>query len=131
VVAVETIHAVAWSHYASLVDVVSGSVGVAIGALVAVQWARSRRMGADGHSRRRLLFLLLIVWIVVMVVEYWYPFDFDVAPELTKQRFVHFPWIPFASYYPSYASAPLDGIRELLRRFLLAIPLGALVRSAL
>jgi glycopeptide antibiotics resistance protein len=131
VVAVETIHGAIWSHYASLIDIVSGSMGTAIGALAAVTWARSRVTGADRQSRRRLLVLLLIVWILMMMVEYWYPFDFDVAPELTRQRLAHFPWIPFASYYPSYASAPLDGIRELLSRFLLAIPLGVLVRSAL
>jgi glycopeptide antibiotics resistance protein len=66
-----------------------------------------------------------------VVGEYWYPFDFHIAPEQAKWRLAHFPWIPFASYYPSYSAAPLDAIRELLKRFLLAVPLGLLVGSAL
>jgi glycopeptide antibiotics resistance protein len=131
VVGVEIIHSVLWSHYASLIDILSGTAGTAIGAAATVAWSRSRESGGGRPWRLRLLLLFLMAWILLLIGEYWYPFDFLFTRELAMRRLADFPWIPFESYYPSYSAAPLDGIRELLKRFLLTVPLGLLVQSAL
>jgi glycopeptide antibiotics resistance protein len=131
VVAVEIVHSVLWSHYVSLIDILSGGVGVAIGAVAALAWAHSHVPDVVPRWRLRLVLLLLVGWMLLLLGEYWYPFDFHFAPETTMGRLAHFPLIPFGSYYPSYSADPMHAVRELLSRFLLTIPFGALVRFAL
>ena len=130
VLAAEIVHSVLWSHYVSLVDILSGGVGVAIGAAAALAGTRSQ-VPDVAPWRLRLLLLLLVGWMLLLLGEYWYPFDFHLAPETTMGRLAHFPLVPFGSYYPSYSAAPMHAVRELLSRFLLTIPFGALVRFAL
>ena len=131
VVAVEIVHSVLWSHYVSFIDILSGGIGVAIGAVAALAWAHSQMPDVVRRWRLRLLLLLLVGWMLLLLGEYWYPFDFHFAPETTMGRLAHFPLIPFGSYYPSYSADPMHAVRELLSRFLLTIPFGALVRFAL
>jgi glycopeptide antibiotics resistance protein len=131
VIAAEIVHSVLWSHYVSLVDILSGGVGVAIGAAAALAATHSHVSDVVPRWRLRLLLLLLVGWMLLLLGRYWYPFDFRFAPETTIARLAHFPLIPFGSYYPSYSEDPMHAVRELLSRFLLTIPLGVLVRSAL
>ena len=131
VLAAEIVHSGLWSHYVSLVDILSGGVGVAIGTVAALAWAHSPVPDVVPRWRLRLLLLLLVGWMLLLLGGYWYPFDFHFAPETTIARLAHFPLIPFGSYYPSYSADPMHAVRALLTRFLLTIPFGALVRSAL
>ena len=69
-------------------------------------------------------------WILILIAELLYPYDFRLKLEVLRARISHIPLLPFASYYPSFSSIPLNGLRELLRRFLLGVPLGLLLRMA-
>jgi glycopeptide antibiotics resistance protein len=130
VAAAEIVHGLLWSSHASTIDVVAGTLGMAIGIATTVAWTGSRAARAGSRFRRRTWLLLATVWTLFVIGAYWYPFDFRLAPDGARLRLAHLPLIPFASYYPSYSAAPLQGLWEILWRFLVTVPLGWLVCSA-
>jgi glycopeptide antibiotics resistance protein len=130
VIAVAIAQCLVWSRYAGVTDILAGALGVAIGIAAALQWARVRTRDGDRRSRLVHPWLLITagVWILGLIADYWYPFDFQVTAEIARERLARIPLIPFASYYPAYSADPLQGLQEILRRFLLAVPLGLLLR---
>jgi glycopeptide antibiotics resistance protein len=131
VVAVEVAQALVWSHYVRVTAVVAGILGVGMGA-AAAGWVRPPVGDPIGHSLRLRSRLLVAAgaWTLVLIAAYWYPFDFQLTPEIVKERLLHIPLIPFESYYPAYSADPLAGLQEVLRRFLFPIPLGLLLQMA-
>jgi glycopeptide antibiotics resistance protein len=131
VVAVEVALALVWSPFIRVTAVLAGILGVGMGA-AAAGWPRPPDRNPIGYClwRRSRLLVAAGAWTLVMIAAYWYPFDFQLAPEIVKEQLLHIPWIPFKSYYPAYASDPLAGLQEVLRRFLFPIPLGVLLQMA-
>jgi glycopeptide antibiotics resistance protein len=71
-------------------------------------------------------------WTILLVGQNWHPFDFQLTSEIVTQRLTRISLIPFAfSYwYASYLVSPLQAIHETLLKFVLAVPLGLLLRLA-
>jgi glycopeptide antibiotics resistance protein len=131
VVAVEVALALVWSPFIRVTAVLGGILGVGMGA-VAAGWTRPPDRNPIGYSvgLRSWLLGAAGAWTLVVIAAYWYPFDFQLTPEIAKERFPYIPLIPFESYYPAYSADPLAGLQELLRRFMFPIPLGVLLQMA-
>jgi glycopeptide antibiotics resistance protein len=119
-----------WSRYPGVIDILAGALGVAVGIAVTLEWVGLQSRHGDHRPPlvRPWLLVAAGAWILGLIANYWYPFDFQLTVEIIRQRIAYIPLIPFESYYPSYSADPLQGLQEILRRFLLAVPLGLLLR---
>ena len=130
VATVEVAQLLLWSRAARASDVLAGAAGVCLGVALTAWWARLRL--AEPIPRHRLvspwLLSATIVWGLVLIGHYWYPFDFNFDAEfLAGRRIKKF---PFSAYYPGYATVPLIGLKEIVARTLLGVPLGLLLRMS-
>ena len=131
VIVLEIAQTIIWSVDADMSEMLAGALGVAMGTR-AMEWAR-RCARADGDPSLRPNRWVLVAtggWVLVLLAALLYPFDFQLDREILWSRLHHIPLIPFASSYPSYSSAPVSGLREILRRLLLGVPLGLLLHMA-
>jgi glycopeptide antibiotics resistance protein len=115
-------------------DLLAGAVGVILGIAIARQLMRHRlRNPIDGSRVVNAWFLAAAgAWTLLLVGQNWHPFDFQLTSEIVTQRLTRISLIPFAfSYwYASYVVSPLQAIHETLLKFVLAVPLGLLLRLA-
>jgi glycopeptide antibiotics resistance protein len=116
----------AWGH-ATLPDIVAAVIGVAIGAVTGDDFSRLRTPAVPPAGRwvRRAA---IGAWLLALVAQYWQPFHVHGGREFLTTRLHEVQWIPFAYYYPAYASAPLRALHEIVRRSLAGVPLGVLLR---
>jgi glycopeptide antibiotics resistance protein len=112
-------------------DMLAGVLGVVIG--VSAATACSRR-GEDGwfrpsHRLRPWLLAAAGAWTCVLIAYDWYPFSFEFTSEAVRRRLTGLSPFPFASsWYASYRTNPWHAVHETLLMFLLAVPLGSLLR---
>ena len=62
--------------------------------------------------------------MLVLLARHWAPFDFVIEPSFVKSRLPAFFQVPFRNYY---AATPLDAGYEALTKWLLGVPVGALI----
>ena len=123
VISAEAAQGLIWSRQASVTDILTGAVGVAIGTAAAVRWAQLRRRDSGwSHLVHTRVLVAAAVWTFMLVVDYWYPFDFETT-DFAKERLTSIPWVLFTAYF-AYSTDPLQGLREALRMCLLGVPLG-------
>jgi glycopeptide antibiotics resistance protein len=116
-----------------------GSVTAAtlgIGAGIAV----TNRVPSPGHDmakdRLRVMRICLALatasWLLLLVGQAWYPFDFQLTSDIVKRRLSRVSLVPFVFYYwyASYTLSPLQAVHEGLLHFVMAVPLGLLPRLA-
>jgi glycopeptide antibiotics resistance protein len=130
--AVEAGQGLIWSRYPGVTDLLAGILGVAIGAGSAAAWTRPRA-GRDARRSpldRRWLLLAAGMWVVAVMVDRWHPFDFQWTGDFAAARYAIVQLVPFKSYYPGYATAPLLGLHEIVGRWLTSVPLGLLLGVA-
>ena len=133
VIAIEIAQGLIWSRHADVRNILAGLLGVVFGSVAARESLRrnaGEHRGVSVSLDRRLLLIAIGGWILMLIAELLYPYDFRLKLEVLRARIPHIPLLPFASYYPSFSSIPFNGLRELLRRFLLGVPLGLLLRMA-
>ncbi len=124
VASLELAQVLVWSRYADVSDVISGGLGVLLGAAIAQSIA-----SAEDRQRSGAIPLwpvaALAVWCVVLAVRHWAPFDFSIDPGFVKQRLPGLFQVPFRNYY---AATPIDAGYEAMTKILLALPVGVLVQ---
>jgi glycopeptide antibiotics resistance protein len=133
VIAIEITQSLIWSRHADVWNMLAGLVGVVFGSVAARKWVgrnAGEHRGVSVSLDRRLLLIAVGGWILILIAELLYPYDFRLKLEVLRARIPYIPLLPFASYYPSFSSIPFNGLREALRRFLLGVPLGLLLRMA-
>lgn len=132
VVGVELAQLFVFSRVADVTDVMTGSVGIALGVGAAI-WLSRRDAPASAPNGPRASALRLwprlaaVVWLAALVTYAWYPFDFVVDREMVRERLPIFLAVPFRSYY---FGTEFHAFTELMRKGLLALPLGVLLRLA-
>ena len=130
--ATEVAQALSWSRYASIADLCAGALGVAAGIAI----AEACRGPLVTHRRDRVrqvhseLLVVAGAWMLLLFVHGWHPFDFHVTREFVAERYFVVQLVPFKSFYPGYATAPLIGLHEVLARCLVGVPLGLLLQTA-
>ncbi len=115
-------------------DLLMGTLGVILGIAIAEQLVRHRPKNPIDRSRVVYAWFLAAAgaWTLLLVGQNWHPFDFELTSEIVTQRLTRISLIPFAfSYwYASYMVSPLQATHETVLKFVLAVPLGLLLRLA-
>ena len=134
VLAAEIAEAFVWRRHADVSELLVGTLGVMIGVAAASAFPRSHVRNRVGLSRLAHSWVLMAagVWTVVLAVHSWYPFDFEVTSEIVRERLFRISLVPFGFYYwyATYVVNPLQAVHETLLTFVLAVPLGILLRLA-
>ena len=106
------------SRHPSLTDVLLAAVGVTVG------WATARLLTGRGVRKRRAEVALLLGqgWAAVLAVVAWHPYQF--FPAVTGERLGAMSWLPLRD---AVRGQYLWAAEDLLAKFALAVPLGAVV----
>ena len=127
IAALELIQVLVMSRTANLIDVVWGTLGAALGASLAASWRPGVQGSAIEAARsstgREWLRLLLVVWVGIVIVRHWTPFDFRLTRTMYDARAVAFWNLPFRNYYEGQY---LQSLHEALTKTLLGAPIGLL-----
>jgi VanZ family protein len=119
------------SRVADITDVITGSVGAALGVFVA-GYASQRQIAMTGTqpaARPNSLVwparVASILWVLVLASYHWSPYNFTTASDQITIGMHQLMSIPFSSYY---AGSELHALTEMLRKFLLALPSGVFLQ---
>ena len=130
VAAIELAQVFVNSRYADVTDVLTGSVGVVLGVAIAMTLS-DREALTDGGGRPDRLVVAArvgaVAWMGAMLSYHWRPFDFTLSPQQVSTGMHQLMSVPFLSYY---LGSEFHAFTEMMRKSLLALPLGALLRLA-
>ncbi len=119
---------------AHMSDFLAGTLGVLLGIATAEYLPRHRPRNSIDGSRIAHPWILAAAgaWTLLLVGQAGYPIDCELTSDIVTQRLTRISLIPFAfSYwYASYIVSPLQAIHETVLTFVLAVPLGLLLRLA-
>jgi VanZ family protein len=110
------------SRFADVSDLLTGAVGVTLGAMAIT--ALSQRPAAVRESLARSVLLGrvgAVIWIGVLAAYHWNPFGFTLDPGRVSYGMHQFLAAPFSSYYEG---SELHALTEAVRKAVLALPLG-------
>jgi glycopeptide antibiotics resistance protein len=119
------------SRIADVTDVLTGSIGAAFGVFLATKLSTREIAASAPHDRAvvsRYARLGVVLWILVLMSYHWRPFDFTMAPDRVVEGMRQFLSVPFSSYY---LGTEFHALTEMLRKFLLALPLGVFLRLSI
>ncbi|MFN8065279.1 MAG: VanZ family protein [Vicinamibacterales bacterium] len=118
------------SRYADVTDVITGSVGAALGVMLASAVSSRPVLVHVGRRPERLALLgrlLTPVWLAIMAAYHWAPYDFTLSPEQVTEGMHRLLQIPFLSYF---LGTEFNAFTEMARKTALALPLGILLGAA-
>jgi len=128
VVLVEFAQIFVGSRFADSTDVITGSLGVLFGVGMATAFTSRAAASRSRHAVTGLAWfarLGAVAWVVALMSYHWNPFDFTAAPTRVTAGVHQLFSVPFYSYYQGNE---FHALTEMLRKALLAAPLGALLR---
>jgi glycopeptide antibiotics resistance protein len=128
---IEFLQLFVYSRVTSTTDVLMAACGGAIGVALA-RWLRpatgkeeSSRSPAIGGDHFVLPWMLaLLGWACVLVVVFWYPFDFNTEWGFVHRRLAAFKRVPFETYY---FGTEFRAVTEVFHKTGFFFPLGALL----
>lgn len=124
-VVVEFAQLLAMSRTADVTDVLLNGTGSAIGALAASRADGTTSAALGGPGVRLWPLAALAGWCVLLVLRHWSPFDFVADGEFIRSRVPIMFRVPFHSYY---WGMPIFAFAEAASKFLLGMPVGALMQ---
>jgi VanZ family protein len=121
---VESAQLLAMSRTADVTDVVVSVAGTSLGVWLSLEV--ERQPTAD-HARGVRIWPLaaLLGWVVLLAARHWSPFDFVADGAFARTRLELMFRMPFHSYY---WGTPLNAFAEAATKFLLGMPVGALLQ---
>ena len=116
--ATECLQLLVVSRHPSATDVLVGGFGFTLG------WVAARVLAERGVKKYRVEVAVVLaqVWVALLLFVHWQPFDF--APGLFAARAGSVEWLPFVS---QASKNYLWALNELLSKFVVYVPLGAVV----
>ena len=117
-----------YSRFSDVTDVCTAAIGAALGLWVGGRVA-SRVAPASGPpaSAAWWSFGLMLAWVAVVLVVFWFPFDFRTDGAFIKSRLDFVYRVPFETYY---IGSEFRAITEVLHKVLFFAPLGGLLAWA-
>lgn len=114
------------SRIADVTDVIKGSLGAALGVVVA---SRTSQTGPDlapatGDRLVVLARLALVTWAIALIGYHWNPFQFSFDRERVHLGLRQISQLPLAHHF---WSQEFHAFTEMLRKAMLALPLGTLL----
>jgi hypothetical protein len=121
--------ATSWSRpFATELSAALLGVMIGVGAATATSWRSMPLQSLSGARRLRpWLLLSTAVWIFVIVAQAWHSSSYQLSSVLPRDGG---PWLsgaPFDSY-DLYSASPIQALHESILEFLMAFPLGFLLR---
>lgn len=131
VVVLEVLQLFVYSRVSDVTDLFTGALGAWTGAwlggLLAGHHVRhgSRTMSASRQGGVSWLPLgLAVAWVGVLVVLFWYPFNFHTEGAFLRERLGFLHKVPFEAYY---YGTEFRAVTEVFHKLLFFAPLGALL----
>jgi len=128
---IELLQVFIFSRYADVTDLVTGSLGIVLGI------ALGHRFGSPATvpyaheptpGKIRLWPAIgVVAWTAALLSYHWFPFNFTLTREMFEHGRATLLAVPFRSYY---LGSEFHAFTEAARKFLLALPLGVLMRLA-
>jgi len=118
-----------FSRVTDVSDLLAAALGAWLGVLLGARFIggldqAAPRMQADaGLSRWRPL-LLALAWVPVLMLVFWYPFDFRTDVAFVRERMDFLSRVPFEIYY---FGTEYRAITSLFHKMLFFAPMGALL----
>lgn len=122
-----------YTRVTDITDVLTAMIGGGLGAYVGkIISSRSRAGQTLLHSSNRFQWLWIglggfLIWVLILVGIFWYPFNFLTKPEFIMDRLNMFWRVPFHAYY---FGTEYRAITEVLHKILFFAPLGIAVAIA-
>ena len=127
-VGLEAIQIFVYSRFGDVTDVCTAAIGAALGLWVGGRVARRvAPASAPPASADWLSFGLMLAWVAVVLVVFWFPFDFRTDGAFIKSRLGFVYRVPFETYY---IGSEFRAITEVLHKVLFFAPLGGLLAWA-
>lgn len=115
-----------YSRFTDATDVVSGTIGAAVGGGI---MGRLREGGARAAAVPAWVYLsLALIYALFLAGVFWQPFDWVIERPFAEPRFQAFFRTPLAAMY---AGSDFNAVTQLLRKTLFFAPLGALFAFSL
>lgn len=126
-----------YSRSSDVTDLFTGAAGAALGVWLAVRTGAVqgvvRELEFQPKSvlprRKQVVFswwplILAFLWLIVLVVVFWYPFNFHTDSMYLRERLDFLSHVPFVAYY---YGTEFRAITEVFHKTLFFAPLGALL----
>ena len=123
----ETLQLFVYSRITDVTDVITAGLGAVIGVLVGARLARHAPAPAQRAGRLRAWgywALAFVVWLGVLALVFWYPFELRLEREFVSERLGRVFKVPFVTYY---FGSEYRAITEVLHKMLFFMPGGALL----
>jgi VanZ family protein len=121
-----------FSRVSDVTDIFTALLGAIAGAFFARRF-RGQTLDPKHRAPKASLSSLIIgaflfsTWTVVLMLVFWYPYDFNFEGSFLRQRVSGFSNVPFQSYY---MGTEFRAITELIRRIFFFLPLGVILLLA-
>ena len=125
-----------YSRVTDVTEVITATLGGAVGVLLAVKFGAGMRQGREMQSanttsevaRVMLPLAFALAWTCGLAVLFWYPFNFRTDGAFLRERLYNFMTrVPFEAYY---YGTEFRAATEVLHKVLFFIPLGAILGLA-
>ncbi|RFC32324.1 MAG: VanZ like family protein [Candidatus Nitrotoga sp. SPKER] len=117
-----------YSRVSDITDIITAAIGARMGTWLSGRWAGQVQqvMQRDTTSRSQawLGLSLALVWMGLLVVIFWYPFDFQTGRAFLAERLQSLDRVPFETYY---YGTEYRAVTEVLHKAGFFIPLGLLL----
>lgn len=126
--AIECLQLFVFSRVTSSSDIVTAVLGGLIGAVAAQRWkprpgTEPADMRSGGGSLAWWPMLAFGAWLVLCIVVFWYPFDFQSDRGWLRSRLQAVQWLPFEA---AYQSGEFHALNAMLRKLLVFLAGGLL-----
>jgi glycopeptide antibiotics resistance protein len=125
----EVLQLFVYSRVTDISDLLAAALGAWIGVLLVARLGpkngrASPRMQADAGMARWRPLLLAFAWLPVLMLVFWYPFDFRTDGAFVRERLDFLGHVPFEIYY---FGTEFRAITSVFHKLLFFAPLGALL----
>ena len=130
VVALEIAQLFVYSRFTKTIDVITGTLGVYLGALLMHRWHALRTNAGAAETGSRSGFLKLVfaalLYSAFLCAWFWWPMQPDSDARVVKEYAEGILRVPFASMY---RGSEFNAAQEIFKKTVLFAPLGMLVAS--
>jgi glycopeptide antibiotics resistance protein len=125
----EVLQLFVYSRVTDVSDLLAAALGAWIGVLLGARLGPKNgrappRMQADAGMARWRPLLLAFAWLPVLMLVFWYPFDFRTDGAFVRERLDFLGHVPFEIYY---FGTEFRAITSVFNKLLFFAPLGALL----
>lgn len=112
-----------FSRYTDINDIFTALLGAYVGIKIFKKWPvkNSEKKKFENNYLQYIVWLGFLAWLIILVLIYWYPFNFNISNNHITLSLKTFFSVPFASYY---IGSEFLAITQLFRKLLFAMPLG-------